>query len=549
MKKCSQCGNEFEGNFCTECGAPAPADEPVQTAADKSAAAPRRCRNCGKELSGNFCMFCGTPADQPQPAPVPPTPADPAVGAASDSQPAPVPPAAADPAAGAAGDSQPTPVPPAAADPAAGAASDSQPAPVPPAPGSISWGAPPSGQNPASVYTTGQLNPQPAAGGAKKQNKKKTFIIIGAVVGALLLLLVVAGVLLALGGSDDERPGSSSGAVQSDDVKIESALFKMDPDEFVERYNQYKKGGVADISKLTAGDGGAYYADMGSGSQMVIVADGSDVQYIGIRHAATGSTDRFEDSCESAVLAVNPSIREKDLDNVMDLLDEVIDGERDSGTQARNKVVYAISTDGDQVVFLIAPVGAPNSGVELPWDTAPAGGSSGSSSQSASSGTPSKTVNWHKEGMYKVGTDIPAGEYVVQNTSDLSCYIEVSSDSSGEFDSIITNDNLDTFGYITLQDGQYFTVNRGRFAAEAEVQITSKNGVYSEGMYKVGKDLPAGEYKVTCNSEYSCYIEVSSDSTGNFDSIITNDNFDGEKYVTVSEGQYLTVTRGTFTAA
>ena len=85
--------------------------------------------------------------------------------------------------------------------------------------------------------------------------------------------------------------------------------------------------------------------------------------------------------------------------------------------------------------------------------------------------------------------------------------------------------------------------------ANGESSPTSKNGVYSEGMYKVGKDLPAGEYKVTCNSEYSCYIEVSSDSTGNFDSIITNDNFDGEKYVTVSEGQYLTVTRGTFTAA
>ena len=52
--KCSKCGNEFEGNFCTNCGASA---TPV-------------CSNCGQEVTGKFCEKCGTPVSQPETAPV-----------------------------------------------------------------------------------------------------------------------------------------------------------------------------------------------------------------------------------------------------------------------------------------------------------------------------------------------------------------------------------------------------------------------------------------------------------------------------------------------
>lgn len=57
------------------------------------------------------------------------------------------------------------------------------------------------------------------------------------------------------------------------------------------------------------------------------------------------------------------------------------------------------------------------------------------------------------------------------------------------------------------------------------------------GMYKVGTDLPAGEYLLY--PEGAGYFQVTKDSTGNFDSIITNDNFSGTRYLTVSNGQYL----------
>ena len=53
------------------------------------------------------------------------------------------------------------------------------------------------------------------------------------------------------------------------------------------------------------------------------------------------------------------------------------------------------------------------------------------------------------------------------------------------------------------------------------------------------------EYKLHNNSDFDGYYEVRSSSIAEegFDSIITNDNFSGDVYVTVENGQYLVVNR------
>lgn len=162
---------------------------------------------------------------------------------------------------------------------------------------------------------------------------------------------------------------------------------------------------------------------------------------------------------------------------------------------------------------------------------------------------PPDKSNIHGEGTYKVGSDIEAGEYFVYSTSPISCYFEVSSDSSGQLTSIITNDNISTFAFVTVEAGQYLKVNGGNFmkAADASVPGADANGNYSAGMYRVGIDIPAGEYKVICTSEIWCYIEVSSDSSGSLYSIVSNENINTFSYITVSDGQYLTVNGGQFT--
>lgn len=142
------------------------------------------------------------------------------------------------------------------------------------------------------------------------------------------------------------------------------------------------------------------------------------------------------------------------------------------------------------------------------------------------------------DGMYKVGTDLLAGEYVL--ISNISGYFQVSTDSTGSLDSIVANDNFTTNSIISVSDGQYLTL-KGCTAykiGEEPALDTSK-----EGMFKVGKDIPAGEYKIHADSDG--YIEVSSDSSHNMTSIVSNENFTGDTYITVSDGQYLKLVRAT----
>ena len=68
------------------------------------------------------------------------------------------------------------------------------------------------------------------------------------------------------------------------------------------------------------------------------------------------------------------------------------------------------------------------------------------------------------------------------------------------------------------------------------------NGIYPEGMYKVGQDIDAGEYKVVSDAG-SAYFEVTKDSSGSLYSIVANDNFTGEKYITIQAGQYIKLSR------
>lgn len=64
--------------------------------------------------------------------------------------------------------------------------------------------------------------------------------------------------------------------------------------------------------------------------------------------------------------------------------------------------------------------------------------------------------------------------------------------------------------------------------------------LYKPGKYKVGKKLPAGEYKLLAKED-GAYFSITSDSNGR--DIIVNDIFDTQNYVTVQEGQYLNLSR------
>lgn len=155
---------------------------------------------------------------------------------------------------------------------------------------------------------------------------------------------------------------------------------------------------------------------------------------------------------------------------------------------------------------------------------------------------PKKEDKSIKAGTYKIGNDIAAGEYMLIADSGFA-YFEIASDSKGDIESIIANDNFTTNRYVTVNDGEYLKLQgcKGLVIADATPIIPTDNK-YSDGMYKVGVDISAGEYKIIVDENSMMgfgYYEVTTDSRHDLNSIVSNDNFENSTYITINDGQYL----------
>lgn len=161
-----------------------------------------------------------------------------------------------------------------------------------------------------------------------------------------------------------------------------------------------------------------------------------------------------------------------------------------------------------------------------------------SASENGNNSSDSDSPVTYHAGMYKVGSDIASGEYVLF-ASRSSGYFSISSDSSGSFNSIIGNGNFDTFTIVTISDGQYLELSRSYAVPIENVPVLDTT---SSGTFKIGYHLPAGEYRLEAENGHG-YYAICSNSLQTFDSIIANDNFENNAYISVSDGQYLELSR------
>lgn len=151
------------------------------------------------------------------------------------------------------------------------------------------------------------------------------------------------------------------------------------------------------------------------------------------------------------------------------------------------------------------------------------------------------TVNatWKEEpkkyfsGTYKVGTDIPAGEYAIMSSSQ--AYFCVYSDTDKEY--IVGNNIFSGRAYVTVYDGQVLEVSDASFMDVKDVEPRVDWGK-AEGVFKVGFDIEPGEYVLVANQGGHGYYALL-DSSNPDPNIIQNDIFEGQNYVYVSNGQYL----------
>lgn len=160
--------------------------------------------------------------------------------------------------------------------------------------------------------------------------------------------------------------------------------------------------------------------------------------------------------------------------------------------------------------------------------------------------TPSKSKDRIEltNGMYKVGEDVDEGEYFLL-ADHKDAYYQISNNSSGDAKGILANEIFSKNRYITLEKGQYLTLDGCTLTRIGDVNLNLNSDYFlTDGMFKVGKDIEEGEYKVITSGAEG-YYEVAPNSKNDLYSIISNENFSGERYVTVKNGQYLKLSNDT----
>ena len=143
---------------------------------------------------------------------------------------------------------------------------------------------------------------------------------------------------------------------------------------------------------------------------------------------------------------------------------------------------------------------------------------------------PEKEYTKYPAGFYKVGMDIPAGEYIVFSEKNQG-YFRVSSDR--EQNEILFKESFSYNSIITVKEGEYLELS-GSYAIPIEEE--PKVILSGNGMFKAGLHIPEGSYKLQISGVNPYYCVYSDSRHGD---IVKNSNFEDEVEVFVADGCYL----------
>lgn len=146
---------------------------------------------------------------------------------------------------------------------------------------------------------------------------------------------------------------------------------------------------------------------------------------------------------------------------------------------------------------------------------------------------------WYAPGTYKVGVDIPAGEYYAQSVGGIEGFFKINSTKSFKDCQIKCWNNFNNSVYFTVDEGDSLTVNYADFIkAEDAPQAKVGEDQYAENSYKIGKDLPAGDYELLPVEDGAKY-SVEKNSLHTSDSVIDESEITKRVNIKLIDGQYI----------
>lgn len=152
-----------------------------------------------------------------------------------------------------------------------------------------------------------------------------------------------------------------------------------------------------------------------------------------------------------------------------------------------------------------------------------------------------------KSGVYEVGKDLPAGEYIAFQDSDdsvASLELRKTEYKTGSEDEIISYHFFNNV-YITVKEGQFIEFEScNLYPVEDAPTINETDAKERSIMLKVGKDIAPGNYIIYSNENsalsYSFFQVTILRDIDNYQKIVMNGSgFQGEQKVQLQEGQYL----------
>lgn len=161
-----------------------------------------------------------------------------------------------------------------------------------------------------------------------------------------------------------------------------------------------------------------------------------------------------------------------------------------------------------------------------------------------------ESVGFYENGTYLVGSDLPVGDYAIQEKENAMFASVIVRAGKGEEDPLILHKLVSGQADVHLVRNTWVTFSEVRaWPLGAEPSLIGEDGVVREGAYLVGKQLQAGDYlvKVADKAPLSSYSVYSGIVGSGKEELLKFEVLHGEAELTLESGNYVELSGATMT--